>query len=101
MLDAYARSGLSLLAFAQTQDMCYASLRRWRSAQAATIKSPANPERRRRHQSSPGFVPVQVEPPSPSGEFSVSWPGGRTLRIPSGFDPDELRRLLWVLEARS
>jgi hypothetical protein len=32
--------------------------------------------------------------------FELALPGGRCLRVPSGFDPEALRQLLGVLEAR-
>ena len=90
MLEDYGRSGLSLLAFAQAQDLCYASLRRWRDLPGAARATARGPR----------FVPVAVAEAASDGEFTVSWPGGRSLRIPGGFDPDQLRRLLAVLEAR-
>ena len=101
LLNAHAQSGVSLLAFAQAHDLCYASLRRWRTTHATALEVRTHGRERRRRQPSPGFIPVQIENPVPSGEFTVCWPGGRALRIPAGFDPEQLRRLLQVLEAQS
>jgi hypothetical protein len=47
------------------------------------------------------FVAVQVVPddePSPRSPFEVLLAGGRTLRVPPGFDAAALRQLLAVLE---
>jgi len=101
ILEAHAKSGLSLLAFSQDQDLCYASLRRWRIQHGRRSQDSDDPSPLCRRGSTPRFVPVQVEPPSTKGEFGLSWPSGRSLRIPAGFDPDELRRVLAVLEERS
>ena len=46
----------------------------------------------------PGFVPVRIESEEPSGDYLLSWPSGRALKIPRRFDRDSLRRLLSVLE---
>jgi hypothetical protein len=47
----------------------------------------------------PGFVPVKIESEGLSGDYVLSWPAGRCLKIPRQFDTDSLRRLLSVLEA--
>ena len=47
----------------------------------------------------PRFVPVKIESEGLSGDYVLSWPAGRCLKIPRQFDPDSLRRLLNVLEA--
>ena len=46
----------------------------------------------------PGFVPVRIQSEEPSGDYLLSWPSGRALKIPGRFDRDSLRRLLSVLE---
>ena len=101
ILEAHARSGLSLLAFSRDQDLCYASLRRWRIQHGSPSMASDDSGPLCRRGSTPRFVPVQVEPSSTKGEFGLSWPSGRSLRIPAGFDPEELRRVLAVLEERS
>jgi transposase-like protein len=40
ILKEHERSGLSLLAFARTRGLCYASLRRWRSRPCARVPEP-------------------------------------------------------------
>jgi hypothetical protein len=44
-------------------------------------------------------VPVQLEALRSEG-FVFEWAPGRSLRIPAGFNADQLRRLLEVLEVR-
>lgn len=93
ILGEHERSGLSLLAFARERGLCYASLLRWRArrlARPTPAETPADPR----------FVRVKIEGGGLGGDYVVSWPGGRTLKIPSQFEPESLRRLLGVLEGR-
>jgi transposase-like protein len=92
ILKEHERSGLSLLAFARTHGLCYASLRRWRSRPCARVPAPPAP------QADPRFVPVTVENEVSGGDYVLNLAGGRSLRIPLRFEPDSLRRLLDVLE---
>jgi len=46
----------------------------------------------------PRFVPVKIQSEGLSGDYVLSWPAGRSLRIPLRFETDSLRRLLSVLE---
>jgi len=94
ILKEHERSGLSLLAFARTHGLCYASLRRWRSGPCPRSGLPAPPA----PQADPRFVPVRVESEVCGGDYVLNLAGGRSLRIPLRFDPDSLRRLLTVLE---
>ena len=89
------RSGLSLFAFARKEGLCYASLMRWRSRhhEGTSVRASSNLG------ADPRFVPVQIESEGLSGDYVLSWPGGRSLRIPLHFEADSLRRLLSVLEA--
>jgi hypothetical protein len=91
ILREYRSSGLSLLAFAREQGLCYASLLRWR---ARRLPRPTLGQT----QANPRFVPVTIEGDGLGGEYVVSWPGGRCLKIPLQFDPESLRRLLDVME---
>jgi transposase-like protein len=91
---AHWRSGLSLLAFAQKHGLCYASLLRWRSRQGKGANVPVAPDT----EADPRFIPVKIEGEVLSGEYVLSWAGGRSLKIPLQFEPDSLRRLLTVLE---
>jgi hypothetical protein len=94
ILQDHQRSGLSLLAFARTQGLCYASLLRWRSRSAARGKPPVA----RDPEADPGFVAVKLQDERPSGDYVLSWPTGTALKIPPQFQTDSLRRLLSVLE---
>ena len=105
ILDWQERSGLSLLAFARKHQLCYATLRRWRTTHqvlgpvpelpAALPDTPHHHDRPR-----PQFVPVELESAPRPGDFILECPSGCALRIPAGFDPDQLRRLLDVLGVR-
>jgi hypothetical protein len=105
ILEWHHQSGLSLLAFARRQGLCYASLRRWRADQESRARvEPAGsagerPGHPRTAESLPHFVPVQLEELR-SENFILEWAPGRSLRIPAGFDPDQLRRLLDALGVR-
>ena len=94
ILKKHERSGLSLLAFARAHGLCYASLRRWRSRPHPRARVPAPPVAL----ADPRFVPVAVDSEISGGDYVLSLPGGRSLRIPLRFEPDSLRRLLHVLE---
>ena len=95
ILRDHRRSGLSLLAFARKEGLCYASLMRWRSQhhEGTSVRASSNLG------ADPRFVPVQIESEGWSGDYVLSWPAGRSLKIPPQFDPEALRRLLSVLEA--
>ena len=102
LLAEHARSGLSLLAFAGARDLCYASLRRWRSSQALVLEMGSEARAAVGRRVTPGFIPVELENDGTARarEWTLRWPGGRSLQIPFDFAPDSLRRLLAVLEAR-
>jgi hypothetical protein len=42
---------------------------------------------------------VKIESEELSGDYVLSWPDGRSLKIPARFEADSLQRLLTVLEA--
>ena len=93
ILREHERSGLSLLAFAGQHGLCYASLLRWsRRHNEANVLPPPDSE------ADPRFVPVKIEGEVLSGDYVLSWAGGRSLRIPGRFETDSLRQLLTVLE---
>jgi transposase-like protein len=94
IFSVHRRSGLSLLAFAGKHGLCYASLLRWRSRQRKGAKVLVSPDTG----ADPRFVPVKIESEVLSGQYVLSWAGGRSLKIPLQFEPDSLRRLLAVLE---
>jgi hypothetical protein len=94
ILRAHELSGLSLLAFAREQGLCYASLLRWRGRRrkGASVLAPPDTE------ADLHFVPVKIEGEVLGGDYVLCWPGGRSLKIPRQFETDSLRRLLTVLE---
>ena len=94
ILRAHRRSGLSLLAFAGKHGLCYASLLRWRCRQPDVANVLAPPET----EGDPRFIPVKIEGEVLGRDYVLSWPGGRSLKIPLQFETDSLRRLLTVLE---
>ena len=94
ILKEYQRSGLSLLGFARKRGLCYASLLRWRARQRQGASVLVAPDA----QANPRFVPVKIESEGMSGDYVLSWAGGRSLQIPLQFETDSLRRLLTVLE---
>lgn len=94
ILKDHRRSGLSLPAFARKEGLCYASLLRWRSRPSKGEKAPASCN----FQADPGFIPVKIQSEGLGGEYVLSWPAGRFLRIPQQFEMDSLCRLLRVLE---
>ena len=96
ILKDHRRSGLSLLAFARKEGLCYASLVRWRSQLSQGAKAPLACDL----EAEPGFIPVKIQSEELSGDYVLSWPGGGSLKIPQRFETDSLRRLLSVLEAR-
>ena len=81
-------------AFAQKHGLCYASLLRWGSRQGKGANVPVVPDT----EADPRFVPMKIEGEVLSGEYVLSWAGGRSLKIPRQFETDSLRRLLTVLE---
>ena len=94
ILRDHRRSGLSLLAFARKEGLCYASLLRWRSRPRPRAKVLVSGDLG----VDPRFVPVKIEGEVLGGEYVLSWAGGRSLKIPWQFEADSLRRLLTVLE---
>jgi hypothetical protein len=103
--DWYDKSGLSLLAFARKHGLCYATVRRWRAPREVPAVRPARPGGGRApgglQGGPPAFVPVEIDVGARAEDFVLEWVPGRSLRIPAGFDPGQLRRLLEVLGVRS
>ena len=105
ILDGYDESGLSLRVFARQHGLCYATLRRWRARIQVPGARPGTAGSVRAPLGSPGgppaFVPVEVDLDARAGDYVLEWVPGRSLRIPAGFDPGQLQRLLAVLGVRS
>jgi hypothetical protein len=95
LLDELEQSGLSVAAFARDRGVPTWRLyegRRRRQRKAASDKSDSRPASQ--------FLPIQLAPEPTSGEaFEVELRGGRTVRVPSGFDEACLRRLVRALES--
>ena len=94
ILRNHRRSGLSLLAFARKEGLCYESLLRWRSRPRQRAKALVSGELG----VDPRFVPVTIEGEVLGGEYVLNWAGGCSLKIPLQFETDSLRRLLTLLE---
>lgn len=64
--------------------------------------APKQRRRKRRTAAKPqAFVPVRLIEPAPRGASLEVVIGGRTVRVPAGFDPADLTNLIAVLEART
>ena len=83
------REDLSFPELAKRTRICVGTLRVW--AQRAR-RRPA-PARRAR------FVELDVRDAAVSEGFEIGLAGGRVVRVRSGFDAEELRRLLGALES--
>ena len=95
ILREHGRSGLSLLAFAHKEQMCYSTLVRWRKRLGQRAQS----QTAAKVPPSPKFVAIHLEPElAPGASYVLSLSGGRCLKIPPGFESESLRRLLSVLE---
>jgi hypothetical protein len=86
-IQQWRESGLSVRAFCARHDLAEPSFYAWR--------------RQIKHWDAAAFVPVRVaadEAPPSTDRFEVVLGGGRTLRVPPGFDAAALRQLVAVLE---
>lgn len=74
-----------------------------RRAQAATPASRSSTRVSPRHDPTPALLPVRVVEPdatAAAGNVEIVLSGGRTVRVPPGFDRQTLADVLTVLEAR-
>jgi transposase len=88
-IGQWQHSGLSVRAFCARHDLAQPSFYAWRRLI------------QQRDAAAGTFLGVQVVPddePSSADPFEVVLAGGRTLRVPPGFDAAALRQLLAVLE---
>lgn len=92
LLAEQEKSGLSVARFARERGISAWSLYEWRRR----LRKEGGRGARR----SQRFVQVRVvgEPAGPS-TIAVELPAGARVHVPRGFDEDELRRLLGVLES--
>lgn len=97
MVREQEESGRSVKEFAQARGFSPATLYWWRSALNRRPRSRAR---------APSLAEVVLLPAGGCARseeaqvFELALPGGRCLRVPSGFDAESLRRLLGVLEER-
>ncbi len=95
LLAEHATSGMTLLAFAESKGIPPRTFYKWNQK-----LRPREPEKRRDRAD---LVEVQILETSSDDAvrdqfFELTISGGRVLSIPSGFDDEELRRLIAVLE---
>jgi transposase-like protein len=90
-------SGKSAKEFARQRGFSPATLYWWRSALRRRACSWSRGPRLAEVTLLAGNGPVNH---GDAEAFELALPGGRRLRVPSGFDPESLRRLLGVLEER-
>jgi hypothetical protein len=113
--EDWSRSGLTQVAFCRQRRISLPSLQWWRCelkrrrdvsgrskpAQIAARGDRLSPKRRRRTQAH--FTPVTLLPST--GLLTQSWEvvltNGRTIRVPRGFDGEELARAISILEPAS
>lgn len=90
-------SGRPVKEFARMHGLSPATLYWWRSALGRRARS------RPRAPRLAEVVLLSADGRAPREDaqaFELALPGGRCVRVPSGFDPESLRRLLGVLEGR-
>lgn len=92
VLKRFSRSGLSRAAFGRREGISPVTLARWRREFPGEGGLPAGRDR---------FLEVRLPGPVARGSFELALGEGRSLRVPPGFDADDLRRLLEVLCWRS
>jgi hypothetical protein len=103
-VSEWRKSGLTQSKFCQAQDISDSSLGWWVRELNRRDRSrgrAVKPKAARAN--SPEFIPVRLTPPTwvpdpPSFEVVVA---GHTIRVPAGFDPESLRRLVGVLQERA
>ena len=101
LLAEYGASGLSLRAFAESKGIKPGTLYAWHRR--------LRPRVTRQKQKKSTLVPVRLvggveeaaptQPVTTARSFEVTIPGERVVSVPIGFDAEELRRLLAVLDA--
>jgi hypothetical protein len=92
-IDAWQRSGKSISTYCAEQALSESSFRAGKRALESRDEAPpttdAVPIR---------WVPVHIVPTSNAAPLELVLTDGRVIRVPSGFDPQALRRLLTALE---
>jgi hypothetical protein len=90
LLDEYENSGLSARQYASQLGMGYSTLCKWLH-RARQLAGPGSSEPKVE------FVPVQSPLPFGGPTYELRWPGGFSLHVGRGFDPQEVRQLLSLL----
>lgn len=92
-LDAWQRSGMSISAYCAEHALSESAFRAGQRALESRDEAPRPTE------SVPiRWVPVQIVPTPNAAPLELVLTDGRVIRVPSGFDPQALRRLLTALE---
>ncbi len=89
VVAAWRASGERLAVFARRHGVQPRRLARWRRRLDAVAPLHFHPVR---------VIGAMAPPPSPAA-MEIDLPHGERIRLPRGFDADDLRRLLAVLEA--
>lgn len=95
ILEQQAASGLSVVEFAEQAGLSAWTLYDWRRRLSSPVATDSPP-------SAAKLIEVRLAQPEPgaaAGMVVRVGDGGRSIVVPSGFDSDELRRLLSVLES--
>ena len=107
-VERWTESGLTGGQFAAEIGVKEGTLRHWRWALAREAREPGwetSAARRRRAERRPQFVEVIAGPPKSAAAsgclcLELVLGAGILVRVPVGFDPDSLRRLLDLLRER-
>jgi hypothetical protein len=98
--DAWRRSGLSIRAYCHQHDLAQPTFYLWRRhlEQRPASSTPCQPATQPLA-ANPPFLPVRlVGPTSTRPVLELVLRGGRIIRVPSGFAPDDLRQLITLAE---
>lgn len=93
----WKQSGQSQAAFCETRNLKLTTFRWWRHR---LLREAAEAAKTKETGSSAPFIPVRiVETSSPSSQpIEIVLANLQRIRVPSGFDPDTLRRVLAILD---
>jgi hypothetical protein len=89
-VNRWKTSGLSVRDFCSRENLSEPSFYSWRRTLAQRDAQPT---------AAPPFIPVHVLPATPPLTLELLLRSGHTLRVPAGFDADQLRAIVAALEA--
>jgi hypothetical protein len=92
LIEEWSRSGQTQPAFCRQRDVSLWSFRSWRGR---LLKRDGQRTRR----SPRRFTPVEVIPSANGSTVEITLTNGRTLRVPSALDPQQVGRLISVAES--